>query len=232
LAKSGWVCGIDAGSFRTLSYVAWLRGTSFLLDMYSPTLSQLLPELPSLVENVGSYAIDAPQSLPKVGHKRRQCDMLAQTPTRVLPENLQGLEDWRLYKGLIELGIQTFWHIYRSGEIRIFGLDDTPELPLVAETYPRKVAEDLGLGRLPSKRNEPMRYVEHIWSFLQSQGFRCESVIRPSVDQVDAMLCAIAAQSIGADSNASEPLGNKPYVDKEASVLREGFIVVPSRVKG
>ena len=46
------------------------------------------------------------------------------------------------------------------------------------------------------------------------------------------MDCAIAAQSTVAGSNASEPLGDEPYVDKEASVLREGFIVVPSRGKG
>ena len=106
MARDGWVCGIDAGSFKTPSYVAWLSGSSFLLDLCCPTVTRPLPKPPSGVQ-----------------------------------------------------GAQT-------------------------------------------------------------------------IDHVDAMLCAIAAQSTVAGSNASEPLGDEPYVDKEASVLREGFIVVPSRGKG
>jgi hypothetical protein len=153
---------------------------------------------------------------------------LAQTPTKVLPRSLKDLEHWRLYKGLIELGIKTFWYIYDSKNMRILGLDGPPKLPIVAETYPRKVAEVMGLRPLPSKRKEPVRYADHIWNSLQSLGYRCESVVRPSVDQVDAMLCAIAAQALMADEEAWQALGEKPYADKRGSVLREGFIVVPS----
>jgi hypothetical protein len=29
-----WVCGIDGGSLRTTSWVAWLNGCDFLLDAY------------------------------------------------------------------------------------------------------------------------------------------------------------------------------------------------------
>jgi len=213
LAKGGWVCGIDAGSFKTPSYIAWLSGSSFLLDLCSPTVTQPLPKPPSGVHNVQSYAIDAPQGLPGIGRERRRWDELAGTPTRVLPQTLHELEHRKLYKGLIELGVKTFRHIYESADIHVFGLDDSYLFPVAAETYPRKVAETMGLKRLPSKRREPVRYVDYVWHFFQSLGYGCESVLRPSVDHVDAMLCAIAAHSWVADRKTCEALGEKPYVD-------------------
>lgn len=228
MAKDVWVCGIDAGSFKTLSYVAWLKDFSFLLDLYSPILSKPLPEPPPMVQMVQCYAVDAPQGLPEIGRKRRRCDELAQTPTKVLPRSLEDLEHWKLYKGLIELGIKTFWFIHNSKDMRIFSLDGPLDLPIVAETYPRKVAEVMGLQRLPSKRKEPVRYVDYLWHFLQLLGYRCESIVRPSVDQIDAMLCAIAAQALVTSGDACEALGDQPYVDEKDCVLREGFIVVPS----
>jgi len=228
--KDRWVCGIDAGSFKTFSYVAWLKGRSFLLDIYSPAVSRPLPDPPSMVEAVQGYAIDAPQGLPRRGRKRRRCDELAQTPTKVLPGSLEELKHWKLYKGLIELGIKTFWYIYNSKDMHILGLDGPPDLPIVAETYPRKVAEAIGLQlqRLPSKRKEPTAYVDSVWDALRRLGYKCESIVRPTVHHIDAMLCAIAARALLADGDAWRALGEKPYVDNNGSVLREGFIVVPS----
>jgi hypothetical protein len=40
------------------------------------------------------------------------------------------------------------------------------------------------------------------------------------------MLCAIAAQSLATNEKAYGASGEKPYADQEASVLREGFIMV------
>jgi hypothetical protein len=42
LARDGWVCGIDAGPFKAPSYVAWLSGSSSLLDLCGPTLTRPL----------------------------------------------------------------------------------------------------------------------------------------------------------------------------------------------
>ena len=212
-----------------MSYIAWLKGPLFLLDLYRPTMDRLLPDSPKNVEDVQCYAIDAPQGLPKIGRKRRLCDELAQTPTRVLPQTLRELENWKLYKGLIEGGVKTFWGIYNSKTIKVFGLNDQYEMPVAMETYPRKVAERLGLGRVPSKKKEPVNYMEYAWGFLKSLGYQCESVIRPALDHVDAMLCALAAQAFVDGQEHWEALGEKPFPDEGAAILREGFIVVPRR---
>ena len=225
MTEGKWVCGIDMGSLNTLSYVAWLKDSTFYLDLYVPSENQPLPEVPSFIQNVQYYAIDAPQGFPKHKRKRRCCDKKAQTPTKKLPQNLKEFEHWKLYKGLIEAGIKVFWWIHKSKDNFILGLTDFEGLPTIAETYPRKVAENLEFGRLPSKRKEPIRYVNHIWGKLSSQGYRCESVIRPSVDQIDAMLCAIAAKSLLCKKSVF--LGEKPYIDEKEPLLREGFIVTP-----
>lgn len=227
LFNNEWVCGIDAGSLNTQSYVAWLKGPLFLLGLYRQTKDKPLPDSPSIVKNVQCYAIDAPQGLPKIGRKRRLCDELANTPTRVLPETLQELDNWKIYKGLIEGGVKTFWAICESTKIQIFGLNDLYEAPVAIETYPRKVAETLGVRHLPSKRKEPVLYVDHVWGLLKSLGYCCESVIRPAIDHVDAMLCAIAAQAVLDKQGAWQSLGEKPFTDKDGTVLREGFIVCP-----
>ena len=87
------VCGVDLGSFKTPSYVAWLEGKEFYFDSYLPIKERPFPPLPSGL-NIPSYiAFDGPQSLPIVGNKRRICDKLANTPTRILPSNRKELID-------------------------------------------------------------------------------------------------------------------------------------------
>lgn len=101
---------------------------------------------------------------------------------------------------------------------------------MVAETYPRYVVRRLWpeLGRLPSKRAAPAEYVELIYSRLREDGYECVSVVRPTVDQVDAMVCALAAESCRDAAGLPEgSVGERPALDRGERVLREGFIVSP-----
>jgi hypothetical protein len=225
------LCGIDPGSFNTLGYVAWLEDQHFLLDIYKPTRERPLPNPPAGEPPIFT-GIDAPQGLPRQGEPRRLADALADTPVRVLPGDRNALRDWKLYRGLIEVGVDVFWSIYEHDLASIFGLVLMPELEsIVFETYPRYVFRQLWPGvRLPSKRNEPFAYVETVWRLIQSDGYLCESVLRPAVDHVDAMLCALAAEAcLHADGLPAGTVGLPPVVDRDERVLREGFIVAPGR---
>jgi len=77
------VCGIDLGSFKTPSYIAWLEGKEFLFDLYITSKEKPLPSLPTGISKPTHCALDGPQSLPLFGNKRRECDKGAKTPTSV-----------------------------------------------------------------------------------------------------------------------------------------------------
>ena len=223
------VAGVDVGSLNTLSYVAWLHDRRFTLDLYVPSRERPIPTSPAGLAAPAAIAFDAPQSMAAVGAMRRDADRLANTPTRRLPGDRQQLAGWKLYAGLIEAGIEIFWgvHVARlgtsCGEAPIVGL------PIVAETYPRYVIKRLWPDLVvPSKTKAPLAYVDAIWGLIQAAGFRCEGVIRPCVDHVDAMVCAIAAHAL---ASTGEPppgtVGRAVEVDEVCEVLREGFIVSP-----
>ena len=223
--ESRWVCGIDMGSLNTPSYVAWLKEKEFLLDMYRPTVGKPLPMLP-FPDYVASYAIDAPQGLPSKGEYNRLCDKQAVTPTNRLPEDRHALATWKLYGGLVRCGVEIFWSIHSGKHARVFGFEGSGDMPIVAETYPRRIALRWELPpRLPSKSNDAVTYVNFVWSHLKSLGYHCHSVIHPTVDQVDAMLCATAAETLAMEPDKAVIFGTKPQVDNEESVLREGYIV-------
>jgi len=217
-------CGVDVGSLRTPAYVAWLRDQEFILDLYIPSGENPLPPFPAWVEGRLYFAFDAPQGLPADGRNVRKADQDAKTPTQALPRNRTELHTWKLYRGLIEAGMEIFWSIYEKRLANIFGLDQS-EQNWAAEAYPRYTLRqwwpDL---RIPSKKNEPSAYVDAVWSRLQKEGYRCPSLLRPTVDQVDAMLCALAALSITFCAKR-EFAGSAPLVDEKERVLREGWIV-------
>lgn len=223
------VCGIDVGSPETLSYVAYLKDTAFYFDVYIPTREQPLPQLPmGWNERPSCILVDGPQSLPLAGRSRRKCDELANTPTRKLPGTRTELADTRLYRGLIQAGLDIFWGVYRQNTYHIPGLGEKG--PIIAETYPRYILKQQfpDLDPIPSKRKEPEKYVKAIWHRLLAQGFRCESVLNPTVDQVDAALAALTALIF---LNNGEPeqmqFGEQPVVDEAEEVIREGFLVAP-----
>lgn len=223
-----WVCGIDAGSLRTTSWVAWLKGRDFLLDAYCAGLGPLPPVPPEVSGSVTCYAMDAPQGLPALGSPNRRCDKEAGTPTNRLPASQKELKEWKLFKGLIEMGIAVFWELSATPGICIHGREGNSAKITAIETYPRKTAKIFGLDPLPSKKKEPIAYVRHVWGFLRHAGFRCDSVLTPSADQVDAMLCAMAAQAFMEDDVCSNSLGLAPFSYPGDDFLREGFIVCPT----
>lgn len=219
---------------HTPAHVAWLlEDLSFSLGSYQPSRERPLPEPPVGAGIPACYAIDGPQGLPRRGAAARQADQAAGTPTRRLPATRQDLESWRLYRGLIEAGIEVFWSVYRRGLGRIPGLEAGPPRPLVCETYPRYLLRRLWPGmKIPSKRRQPVCYGEAVYRRLRSLGYRCHDIIRPTPDQADAMLCALAARACALEGGQARLLfGAAPMADLEAQVLREGYIVVPARAE-
>ncbi len=229
------IAGIDVGSLHTPSFVAWLDGRRFALDSYQATENRPLPEPPSGLPPPSVSALDAPQGLPRLDEAVRKADREANTPTRRLPDTRQKLNSWKLYGGLVRAGVLIFWSAHHNRLATIFGLEDkgasqptvATDHPLLAETYPRFVLRQLWPGlEIPSKRKEPVKYVDAVWSRLHEVGYECSGVVRPTVDQVDAMLCALAAYAVLEGS--ARIVGCPPVIDEEEHVLREGWIASPS----
>jgi NTP pyrophosphatase (non-canonical NTP hydrolase)/predicted nuclease with RNAse H fold len=223
------VCGIDSGTFSSNSYVAWLRGREFRLDRYRPTPAAPLPETPEGWSPARIIALDLPQGLPRQGARRREADARASTPTNALPDSRAALATWRLYKGFVEAGVETYWTIHSTAAGAIAGLEAAAaDRPLVVETYPRYVLKRLWPQfRIPSKRKEPESYTESVWKLLRDQGYTANAEpTRP--DHVDAMLCALAARAcVDSDELPAGTVGAPPYVDSAEKLIREGYIVAP-----
>ena len=203
------VCGIDVGSLSTTADAAWLDGKHFVLDRYVPSAAAPLPQPPARLSPATRYALDAPQSLPAVGSPRRVADADANTPIRVLPARRADVAP--VYPEFVEAGLTIFWAAHRLG------------LPVV-ETYPRFVVRTLWPElTIPSKRREPRRYVAELWARIRSLDYTS----RPpgTHDEVDAMLCALAAEAF--ESGSYLQVGAPLVVDDGESVLREGYIVGP-----
>lgn len=224
------VCGIDVGSLQSLNYIAWLYERQFILDLYIPTIKKPLPQPPEGLRQPRFMGFDAPQGLPGPGRAIRVADKEAGVPTKRLPANRTQLGIWKLYQGLIRAGVEIFWAVYEQGLASIAGLAHTAQSStIIFETYPRYVIRRLWPGLdIPSKKREPLAYVDTIWGRIQEAGYSCISVVRPTVDHVDAMLCAIAAEAFLKTGVLPEgTVGLKPEVDLAGKVLREGFIVGP-----
>jgi hypothetical protein len=221
------VCGIDLGSFQTPSYVAWMEDGEIVLDSYLASPEQPLPPAPGGWPAVFT-AIDGPQGLPVPGQRTRRCDREARVPTKSLPTTRAELASWPLYRPFLVAGVELFWSVQEQETASVLGLVLVPEAGVVCETYPRYVASRLWPGlKLPSKRRAPATYIDVVWSRLQEAGYSCSSEIsRP--DDVDAMLCAIAAEAcLVADGLPEGTVGEAPVVDVGERVIREGFIVAP-----
>lgn len=223
------VCGIDSGTFKTPSYVAWLRGGQFALSSFRPTAIDPLPQPPAGWSAPRVYALDLPQGLARRGEKRRTADAAAGTPTRVLPGTRAELNGWKLYKGLIEAGVESFWSIHSSGVAHVAGLRaPSSDQALVVETYPRYIIRRMWPDlKIPSKRKTPEEYTRQVWTRLEAAGFT--SVHPPTQpDHVDAMLCAIAARACEESDGLPEgTVGAPPYIDLTDNLIREGYIVAP-----
>jgi predicted nuclease with RNAse H fold len=206
------VCGIDVGSLQTSADVAWLADGAFSFARYVPSAASPLPAPPPALDAAVCFALDAPQSLPVAGSKRREADRLANTPTRLLPTRRVDVAAMRAYGPFVEAGLTLFWEAHLRS------------LPVV-ETYPRFVIRTLWPElKIPSKRRDSKRYIAEIWARLRTLGYSS----RPpgTHDEIDAMLCALAAEAFA--SGAHVQVGAPLLVDVDESVLREGFIVAPA----
>ncbi len=206
-------CGIDVGSLRTPADVAWLDGGRFVLGRYVPSAERPLPDRPPGVAEPACFALDAPQGLPARGATSRVADREARTPTSVLPERRAEVAALRAYGPLVEAGLTIFWAC--RGHV-----------PPVVETYPRFVVRTLWPElAIPSKRKEPRRYVAELWPRIRALGYGSRPPGTP--DEVDAMLCALAAEAYASQTHVQ--VGVPAVADEEEGVLREGVIVAPTR---
>lgn len=228
------VAGIDLGTFNSPSYIAWLDRETFLLDAYMTSPAAPLPQVPDGLETITHIAVDAPQSLPRIGETKRYCDdnkLGAGTPTQKLPRSRTELKLSKLYKEFIAAGIDLFWNVYKSGEGQVPGLPENDSSTMVMETYPRYIIKRLYKNAvdIPSKRKDTLRYCKFVWGFIQDFGYRCPGVLLPTADQCDAMLCAIAAQKCFQEGTYKLPgiVGLPPELDENEMLIREGFIVSP-----
>ena len=224
------VCGVDLGSFKTPSYAAWLEGKEFHFEVYLPSKEKPFPPLPLSVSKPTHIAFDGPQSLPAIGNKRRECDKLANTPTRVLPSNRKELNSWKMYKQLIECGVEIFWSVYEKNLAAISGLNNDSKSELVVmETYPRYIMKRLWPEEsIQSKSKVPLEYIRKFSALIKQKGYQFKESEVTSHDYIDAMLCAIAAEDfLKKDGNPAGKVGNPLFVDTKAKILREGFIYSP-----
>lgn len=240
------VCGIDYGSAASPSYIAWLAHGRIVFDLYAPAPGALLPPPPRGTGPAAVYAFDAPQGLGAAGESRRLCDALARTPTQRLPQTRDEMAAWRLYGPFVRGGVDLFWQLHDTGAGHVLDLGpdgralppgpspSPSSLPLVCETYPRRVLCRLfGLapGDIPSKRKQAVRYVHTVWPLVLALGIEADGVRHPCVDQVDAALCALAARALaGSLAQGNLPagtVGRPPRVDPGEALLREGWLVSP-----
>lgn len=220
--------GIDVGSLSTPSYVAWCEDYTITFDLYIPTRDHPLPSksgnLPTAV------ALDAPQGLPGPSRRRRVADQEAKTPTSVMPATRAELNEWKLYGALVRAGVELFWWAYQAHYLHVLGLPKVEgTTTVVCETYPRYVLQRLAPKEpIPSKRKQPLQYIDLVWPLIQAQGYRCPAMVRPTVDQVDAALCAVAAREcLNTNATPAGMVGAPPVVDGAEQVVREGYIVAP-----
>ncbi len=219
------VLGIDAGGLGEPSWLAFLEGDRITLSQC--VFSEDATDLPWLRDDdMLCVAIDAPQGLARPGEKRRAADAAALPPVGRLPANraemAKGMaaDGTRLvYIRLVRTGVEVFW----TNREYVLGLTRKPRL---VETYPRAVFRALLGCYPPSKRNEPYDFCVAVTKIMCRLRLSCPGVEIPSVDQCDAVLCALAARAFVA--GRAERLGRKPVIRKRDQVLREGYIVIPS----
>lgn len=89
------VCGVDAGTLTSTSYVAWLRGKEFVFGEYLLDPAAPFPEPPPGWARPEVVAFDLPQGLPKPPSPRRQADIEARAPTSALPTSRAELATWK-----------------------------------------------------------------------------------------------------------------------------------------
>jgi predicted nuclease with RNAse H fold len=228
------VAGIDLGSYSSPSYVAWLGDNRLVVDMYRPRPDHWLPVPPKDWPLPTVMAIDGPQGLaaPGADPAIRKADAETHTPTRRLPRSRKELTSWKLYKPLIILAIDLFWHCYQNPSYSIYGLGNNG--CLVCETWPRLILKRLGGQQtIPSKRQDPFAYSDTVVRLLDRLGVAVPGLLHPTSDQCDAILCALLAERLGMKANVDlvETFGSPPLIDETDGVLHEGWIVAPKQQK-
>jgi len=124
------VCGIDLGSFRTPSYVAWMEDGEIVLDTYVASVEEPLPPPPGGFP-AAFTAIDGPQGLPVPGQRTRRCDREAGVPTKSLPTDRAELAMWPLYRPFLTAGVELFWSVYEQERASVLGLVLIPDTGVV-----------------------------------------------------------------------------------------------------
>ncbi|MDQ0189253.1 hypothetical protein JI721_11970 [Alicyclobacillus cycloheptanicus] len=138
------VCGVDCGSKKTLSYIAWLdtETREFVLDAYVPNPDSASLPHPPVDVPVSHIGFDCPQGLPLLDKPCRSTDLEAKTPTkRMAHDRAELLLGNLMCSPLVQLGVALFWSVLKRDEGTVYGFSPTSkgkgEQPVIFETYPR-----------------------------------------------------------------------------------------------
>ena len=173
-------------------------------------------------------AIDGPQGLAgEPDANVRISEKLVNAPGRT-PYFLK-LEG-KPYQGLIQGSVNLFHKLVTSGSrFRLLGLDGVPvsDTTLI-EVYPGGAWKILSKGNLPAKRTVSGRYRRA--ELLTQLGVKFASSDLPTNDQLDATLAAWVAYKFWIGESSIE--GTAPEMDELNSIIREGYIVMPTLSSG
>ena len=134
------------------------------------------------------------------------------------------------YQGLIQGSVNLFHKLVTSGSrFRLLGLDGVPvsDTTLI-EVYPGGAWKILSKGNLPAKRTVSGRYRRA--ELLTELGVKFASSDLPTNDQLDATLAAWVAYKFWIGESSIE--GTAPEMDELNSIIREGYIVMPTLSSG
>lgn len=132
--------------------------------------------------------------------------------------------DDRPCAGFMTGSAKLFYKLATGGSrFRLLGLNDVPahEANLI-EVFPCAAWRELADESLPPKRSADGR--RRRADLLQAQGVILPSEL-PTDDQLDAAIAAWLAHCF--DNDAVKLEGDAPTIDREAGVIREGYIVQP-----
>ena len=173
-------------------------------------------------------AIDGPQGLAgEPSASTRNSEKLVNAPGRSPYElKLEG----KPYQGLIQGSVNLFYRLVTSGSrFRLLGLDGIPVTDTtLLEVYPGGAWKIISGQNLPPKRTTSGRYLRA--DLLAQLGVKFKSSELPTNDQLDATLAAWIAYKFWLGESTFE--GMAPEVDDLNSIIREGYIVMPTSASG
>lgn len=165
-------------------------------------------------------AIDGPQGWAAAG-KRRCCEKRLNTPGKAPFDRSPPFAGEYIAKS-----VGLFGRLRARPGFHVLGLDGSEGNPAtLIEVYPGGAWKVLADGPLP--RKDTAAGLDARRKLLEGRGVTFPVGCAPDHDQLDAALAAWIAHELHRDEDSIRRVGEKPWFDRKAGCLREGFIVQP-----